>query len=209
MGDDHFNSDSNEQARASDSSVQRRPSDSSDANPGTDGKPGQSLEANGEVAPNSNDQLQRGEELEAELVHHVRDEVEQQLTSITRIAPLPHPSELQGYEDIQSGLAERIVAMAEGSASAANMATQSNAAVNEALADSIREEAKAAKRGQWMIFTLVILLLIVTVIFGLAGNTPFAAGMGILLSIGGIRLYLRPTSGMLWRPGAPEENAES
>ena len=95
--------------------------------------------------------------------------------------------------------------MAEGSANAANMATQSNAAVNEALADSIREEAKAAERGQWMIFVLVILLLIVTVIFAFVGNTPFAAGMGVLLSIGGIRLYVRPTGGTRWRQGTPEE----
>lgn len=41
--------------------------------------------------------------------------------------------------------------MAENSAEAANEATKSNAAVNKAIAESILEDGKSIRRGQWML----------------------------------------------------------
>ena len=118
--------------------------------------------------------------------------------SVTRIAPLPTPAELKGYDDISPGLANRIVRMAEESSDAAASATRSDAEVNNAIADSIRSEAASLKRGQWIFAALTILFLIASVFLEVLDRTPFATGIGVLGFLSLVGIILRPVSAPRW-----------
>ena len=191
---------------SSDCSIERRSSGSFGSGSRPDGERGEGMVADRQIASNSDGQLSQDDVLEAELVEQVREQVVHQLMSVTRIAPLPEPRELQEYENIESGLANRIVAMAENAAEAANVATRSNAAVNNAIADSIREDGRSVARGQWIFTVLAISFLAVAVCMVFFDKTSFATGMGILgfLSLCGV--LVRPVNASRWRSSAREEN---
>lgn len=120
--------------------------------------------------------------------------------SVTRVAPLPDPNELQAYENIEKGLANRIVVMAESFADAANTATRSDAAVNNALAESILEGARSVRRGQWMFFAPTLVFLATAVLLEINGRTPFATGMGILSFLSLVGVILPPKNSSQWKP---------
>lgn len=74
--------------------------------------------------------------------------------------PLPHPKILQGYDDVASGLAERIVQMAERE-QAHRLACEEQmvrGAVNETV------------RGQWFGLIVAILLIGVAALLGMYGH---------------------------------------
>lgn len=94
-----------------------------------------------------------------------------------RQGPLPPAEELARYEQAFPGIAERSVCMSEGSISAANAATLSDAEVNNAIAYSIREDANSHRRAQWIFAALTAALIVgavLTSVSGTSGTTAFA-----------------------------------
>ncbi|MGS2664908.1 DUF2335 domain-containing protein [Corynebacterium glucuronolyticum] len=199
MSDGHPNHEE-DQSGTSDSSLQRRKSYSNSSDPRPDGKRGEGVATNGAGSPNRDGLSGQDEVVEGEILDEVSDRLTNQLLRVTRIAPLPEPSELQGYENIQQGLANRIVTMAENSAEAANEATKSNAAVNKAIAESILEDGKSIRRGQWMFFSLAVLFLATAAVLELLGRTPFATGMGILGFLSLVGVLIQPRTNTKWKP---------
>ena len=203
MTDEHSHHEEGE-APSSDSSLQRRPSNPRGSDSRPDGERGKGLATNRTGSPERDGLSEQADVLEADVLDRV-----DQLLSVTRIAPLPEPSELQAYENIEKGLANRIVMMAENSADAANTATKSNAAVNDALAGSILEDGKSIRRGQWMFFALALLFLLTAVGLEALDRTPFATGMGILGFLRLIGVVIRPKPGPQWKPTIKGEDDSS
>ncbi|WP_165241252.1 DUF2335 domain-containing protein [Corynebacterium lizhenjunii] len=204
MTDEHSTHEE-DKPQSSDSPIQRRAGYPSSSDTRSDGKRGESLATNGTGSPGRDGLSTQDEVVEAEFLDQVSDRVTSQLLSVTRIAPLPEPGELQAYERIQQGLADRIVQMAENSAEAANAATNSNAAVNNALAESILEDGRSLRRGQWMFFTLAVLFLVTAVGLEFSGRTPFATGMGILGFLSLVGVVIRPKTGPRWSSTSKDE----
>lgn len=144
MPDEHT-THTEEDARPSDSFLQRRTGNLRSPDSRSDGERDDSVEPDWSRPSCSNGQLQQDHLHEAELIDHFQGVVQAALTSI-RVAPIPDPRELQEYENIEAGFANRIITMAEESAAAANTATLSNAEINNAVAESIREESRSIKR---------------------------------------------------------------
>ncbi|WP_083433204.1 DUF2335 domain-containing protein [uncultured Corynebacterium sp.] len=208
MANEHSN-DAQHDPWQGDSSLQRRSDNSGSTYPRSSGKPGESVEANGAGTAAGDRLSEQDDVLEAEVLDQVSNRVTHDLMSVMRVAPLPHPSELQAYEEVEAGLANRIVAMAEDSAIAANEATRSNAAVNYALAESIREEGRAVRRGQWMFVCLAVLFLAVAVILELLDRTPFATGMGILGFLSLLGSMFIPKKKPQWGPSGKGEESSA
>lgn len=210
MTDEHTNHEE-DKPQPSDSPLQRRTSHSNSSDTRPNGKRGEGLEANGAGSPERDRLAKQDEVVEAEILDQVSNRVANRLLSVTRIAPLPEPVELQAYENIEQGLANRIVTMAEKSAEAANAATKSNAAVNNALAESILEDGKSIRRGQWMFFALAVLFLATAVGLEALGRTSFATGMGVLGFLSLVGVVIRPKTGPQWKPtnkGEDDSSAE-
>ncbi|WP_257162206.1 DUF2335 domain-containing protein [Corynebacterium cystitidis] len=205
MTDEHPNREEDTE-RSSDSPLQRRASHPGGSDIRPDGERGEGLAANRRSAQSSAGLPEQSDVFEAEVIDEVSNRVAQEIRSFTRIAPLPDPAELQAYEDIEDGLANRIVKMAEGSAEAANLATKSNAAVNNAIAESILEEGRSTKRVQWMFVSLAILFLAVAVVLELFDRTPFATGMGILGFLSLVGVIVRPKSSSQWMSSRKNED---
>lgn len=208
MADDHANDAEEVEGSSSDRSLEERPGDLRRTSPRSDGERPESMGPDRQVPPRSDGQLQHGEALDAEFADEVSARVTHDLVGITRSAPLPEPRELAQYEQIQPGLANRMVQMAEGSADAANTATKSNAEVNNAIASSIREDGKSVQRGQWMFTVLAVLFLAAAVTLALIGNTAFAITMGILGFLSGFGVLVRPVNNSRWRPETKDDQEE-
>lgn len=185
--------------RPSDSLLQRRTSHSRGSGPRPDGKRGEGLEADRAGSPGRDGLASQDEVVEAEILDQLGNRVGSHLLSVVRSAPLPEPAELQAYESVEPGLANRIVTMAENSGEALNAATKSNAAVNNAIAESILQDGKSIARGQWMSFALVVLFLVTAAGLELVGRTPFAIGMGIMGFLNGIGVLIWPKVGSHWK----------
>jgi len=69
--------------------------------------------------------------------------------------PLPPPSLLQGYDDIQPGFAERIVRMAEGEA---DHRRQMEHKALDADIHSNHKDHTEIRMGQWLAFAIVIIM---------------------------------------------------
>ncbi|WP_082028351.1 DUF2335 domain-containing protein [Corynebacterium humireducens] len=208
MTDEHTNHAEGDGGPSRDRSLERRSSDSRGPSARPDGERAEGLGADGTVPANSYGHAAEDHALEGELLDQaVREEIAHQVMAVTRIAPLPEPRELLEYDQIEPGLANRIVAMAEKSADAANAATLSNAEVNNALASSIREDAYAVRRGQWMFTVLAVLFLLSAVGLALIGNTPFAIAMGVLGFLSGAGVLIRPVNQARWKPASKEDGS--
>ncbi len=99
-----------------------------------------------------------------------RQVIEQSINAIlqqeTFSGPIPHPRLLQGYEDIQSGFAERIVRMAE-------QQQEHRIRCEQKMIDGSISESK---RGQWLGFSIAVLFLAVATALALLGH-PTLAGI--------------------------------
>lgn len=84
--------------------------------------------------------------------------------------PLPPPEIISDYEKILPGGAERIFAMAEKEQ--VHRHSMDSLAVNGAI--------RKDKRGQWMGFSIAIIILAIASVFAWKGNTTFA---GTLIAI--------------------------
>lgn len=97
---------------------------------------------------------------------HQRQIILQKIQSFS--GPIPHPELLEGYERVQPGLAERIVAMAEKEQT---MQLECDKAYVEG-------PIKATRRGQWMGFAIAIVFVIAATVLGILGRTAVAITLG-------------------------------
>lgn len=109
---------------------------------------------------------------------------------VIRQGPLPDAHELEAYERIQPGLAERIVAMAEQEA--AKRHERSDRAL-EAEIDDIRATRRERRRGQYLGFLLACIALVVAGI-AVYFDAPWVATIITGMSIGSLCLALVKTS---------------
>ncbi|MFD3462514.1 DUF2335 domain-containing protein [Nocardia fluminea] len=82
-------------------------------------------------------------------------------------APLPHPSDLAGYEAVLPGAADRILQMAEET-------IQTGSYVERTLATG---DAEAIRRGQWIVWSIVVTSIVAALICGLIGQPWLGAAI--------------------------------
>jgi uncharacterized membrane protein len=80
---------------------------------------------------------------------------ETRIISQQRIAPIPHYSELQGYESVKAGFAGRIIVMAEKEQDARIQKESKLIAIQDY---DIKEYHEGQKHGRWFAFSSIILL---------------------------------------------------
>jgi uncharacterized membrane protein len=78
---------------------------------------------------------------------------------ISHSGPLPHPSILRGYEDIQPGFADRVIAMAE----------KQQEHRMELEKEQRRDQQTQSKCGQWMAFFLALVGLLGSIYIMVSG----------------------------------------
>lgn len=153
------------------------------------------LEANGSGLGRGDDQhradLQRAEpDGQAAVLEALQVQLEQRQWS----GPLPPPATLYQYEQVQPGLAERIVAMAE-------TATTGEIKTREKLASA---EIDQARVGQSLAFLLTIIALGAAIYFFVVHN---ATAGGLLLSFPVIMLIRSFLTGLRGDGGKPDDDA--
>ena len=84
--------------------------------------------------------------------------------------PLPPPSMLREYNDIVAGAAERIMARSE----------KEQAHRHEMQNKTVTGTISKDKRGQWMAYSITLLILLIATVFAWRGNTVFA---GTLITV--------------------------
>lgn len=174
-----------------------RSRDTSDSGPRPVGKFPEGLGADGSSPAQVDGLLQHDDALTAEILSE-NPEAAARMLRIQRSGPIPPAEELIRYEQVLPGVAERIVRMAEGSIDAANQATLSEAGVNNAIAFSIKEDAKSYRRAQKIFAALAIVLIagtIATSILGVNGTIPLA----LLAGLSGLGVLLAPRTPQRWR----------
>lgn len=91
-----------------------------------------------------------------------------QVVSKSHSGPIPSAEELEHLERVQSGLADRVVSMAEKE-------QQHRHSTLESVVD---KEFTFRKRGQWFMLAALILLLLAVALLALLGDTKSAAWLG-------------------------------
>jgi uncharacterized membrane protein len=91
-----------------------------------------------------------------------------QVVSKSHSGPIPSAEELEHLERVQSGLADRVVSMAEKE-------QQHRHSTLESIVD---KEFTFRKRGQWFMLAALILLLATVALLALLGDTKSAAWLG-------------------------------
>ncbi|WP_404377720.1 DUF2335 domain-containing protein [Vreelandella aquamarina] len=103
--------------------------------------------------------------------------------SLTYSGPLPPSSEMERYETITPGAADRILAMAEQQQRHRHNQESKENEANARIADSnirIQDASiKEVRRGQWMGFVLGLAFLGVTTLLGLNGHEIAASVLGL------------------------------
>lgn len=103
-----------------------------------------------------------------------------------RGGPLPAAEELQRYEDIQEGFAERIMQMAEGEQEARHSMIQQ---AQNAEIDDLKASRSERRFGQILGFLLAVTALLVSA-YALHLGHPWWAGIIAAMSIGSICMAL-------------------
>lgn len=106
--------------------------------------------------------------------------------------PVPPPAMLAHYDDIVPGLANRLVELTE----------KEQAHRHSWMDGTLGLKSGMVKRGQWMAFTLSLLILFMAFFFANKGNTTFA---GILVAVDLIGLASVFIAGRSDRKDKPEE----
>lgn len=94
--------------------------------------------------------------------------------------PLPSPKMLKEYDAVLPGGAERIFAMAEKEQSARLKYNH----------DALSGEISLDRRGQWMGFSIAIIILVMAAIFAWRGNTTFAGTLVAIDLIGLVSVFV-------------------
>lgn len=110
--------------------------------------------------------------------------------------PLPSARELEGYELVSPGAANRIITMAEGNQArrheSERMNDESNRLIAQANAEAVFASARSSdaeiaevKRSQWMAYSIVLLFLGCSVGLALVGKEIAASvlGGGVLVAL--------------------------
>lgn len=98
-----------------------------------------------------------------------------QITSVTQVGPLPAPEILAGYEMVEAGTANRVIAMAE----------REQVHRHEQETRALEANVDLARRGQVAGTLIGITGFAAAVILGVFGQ-PWAAGVVAALDVGGI-----------------------
>ncbi|MCC8375777.1 DUF2335 domain-containing protein [Photorhabdus bodei] len=88
--------------------------------------------------------------------------------------PLPPPSMFREYENILPGTAERLLSLSE----------KEQAFRHDTKSKAIQGVINKDKRGQWMGFTISVMILVIATIFAALGNTWFAGTLITLDLVG-------------------------
>ena len=94
--------------------------------------------------------------------------------------PLPAPKTLEEYDSVLPGGAERIFSMAEKEQEARHKYNQ----------DTLDGEINRDRRGQWMGFSIAVIILAMAAIFAWRGNTAFAGTLVAIDLIGLVSVFV-------------------
>mgnify|MGYP005926551617 CR=1 FL=1 len=94
--------------------------------------------------------------------------------------PIPHPDLLQGYDNVKSGFAERIVHMAEKE--------QDHRFESEKL--MIKGTIAQSKRGQWFALTIALFVLAGAVLLAYLGHDAVASILGGTTIVGLVAIFI-------------------
>jgi len=94
--------------------------------------------------------------------------------------PLPSPKTLKEYDSVLHGGAERIFAMAENEQLARHKYNQ----------DALDGEINLDRRGQWMGFSIAIIILVIAAVFAWKGSTTFAGTLVAIDLIGLVSVFV-------------------
>lgn len=94
--------------------------------------------------------------------------------------PLPSPKTLEEYDAVLHGGAERIFAMAEKEQAARHKYNQ----------NALDGEINLDRRGQWMGFSIAIIILVMAAVFAWKGNTTFAGTLVAIDLIGLVSVFV-------------------
>ena len=98
--------------------------------------------------------------------------------------PIPHPRILEGYENIHSGFAERIVRMAEKEQE--HRFECDNKVIDSTVAST--------KRGQWMGYTIALAFGIISLVLGLMDQVAVAGIIGGLDLVALVTVFVKTQS---------------
>ncbi|EFC9335580.1 TPA: DUF2335 domain-containing protein [Escherichia coli] len=113
--------------------------------------------------------------------------------------PLPPPSMLREYDDIVEGAAERIMARSE----------KEQAHRHEMQKTTVTGTIKKDRRGQWMAYSITLLILLIATVFAWKGNTVFAGTLITVDLIGLASVFIMGrASGLSRQMPTPDTNEE-
>ncbi|EBG2415162.1 DUF2335 domain-containing protein [Salmonella enterica] len=113
--------------------------------------------------------------------------------------PLPPPSMLREYNDIVAGAAERIMVRSE------KEQAHRHEMQNKTVTGTINKD----KRGQWMAYSITLLILLIATIFAWRGNTVFAGTLITVDLIGLASVFIMGrVSGPTRQAPTPNNNEE-
>lgn len=130
-----------------------------------------------------------------------------QVAAYTHSGPLPDVREYAGYEQVLPGAAERILRMAEESNTAVAHAMHADARATEAAAESVREDGRAIRRGQYIFGGLSMLLIVAVIVMSVLGSGWAAAVVALCGMVTAYGVIVRPINPHRWRPKTAEGDA--
>lgn len=111
------------------------------------------------------DELQRHNNSDNEAISHAQVKVLQQVIS----GPIPAPQVLKGYDDVYPGAAKIILEDFQ----------KNSSHIREKEREQLRAEISRDRRGQWMAFTIMLLVFGITGLSLYLGNVTFAGVSGL------------------------------
>lgn len=123
---------------------------------------------------------------------------EGQLISIQQafFGPIPSPHQLKQYDKIQPGFAERIVHMAETEQQHRHWVDEHNVknqeAVTASLDNKMRQEISMAKVGQFLVFMVILLSLLIAFFLAWKGYSWYMVALFTGLPVASVLMTLYP-----------------
>lgn len=158
---------------------------------------GQSQEVSQKIAEQISLAVNQDPELQGKIPPGIVERLSQNKVMISHFSsterfegPFPHPQTLEQYNRVLPGAAERVFALTE----------REQTHRHDLQSTAIRGAISRDKRGQWMGYTITILVLLIAVYFAYRGNTAFA---GTLITVDLVALAAIFVSG---RSGSAKDN---
>ena len=180
----------------------------------TDKEPSSDLTVSDDQSPP--DEIASQETVPQETAQEVSGPVLEQLTSYYRYrAPLPPPEHFRAYDDVVPGGGDRLLAMAERNQDLAELRFKANMRKNEQIHEEWMTESHARftllGRAQWLVFSIVIVILVASTILAITVPNFQIAGMVnlVVVLVALIYHFLRGGFGdRKLRPPAERSDAE-